>query len=201
MKFVIILIILIVGRVERVFCFKEIVGFKDIGVYSKFLINFIKLCNYYSIPHNLDIDDDENNSNKKMYFVSTTFRATWMNAQSFCRSYGMDLATLESEHEANYFFKQCENNYRILGDSTHIGGVLMTDDWFWITSHKKVNFKLKFKDHQDSSNVKNCLQIVKENKHYFAFGRTNCFSGEVQKFVCQKFMKKQTSYWNEIFGR
>jgi hypothetical protein len=110
-----------------------------------------------------------------------------MNAQSFCRSYGMDLATLESDHEQNYFLNICGNNYRDLGDATHIGGVFKNNEWFWITSHKKVDYKLKFMHPHVPNDNKDCLQMVKHRgtKEFF-FGRTNCFNGDVQKFVCQK---------------
>lgn len=144
--------------------------------------------------------DDQGNSNKKIYFVSTAFRANWMNAQSFCKSYGMDLAAIESEHEANYFLKSCEINSMDFEEHSQIGGVLMNNDWFWITSHQKVNFKLDMK--KNDKHDGECLQLVKSSGVRFSFGRTNCFSNrDAQKFVCQKLVYKQTDFWSEFLKR
>lgn len=115
-----------------------------------------------------------------------------MNAQSFCRSNGMDLATIESDHEKNYFLKLCEINFRNFGESTHIGGVVIDKDWFWITTHRRVNFELNFK-HPPKNDGKNCLTLAKNGIKLFQFGRTNCFNGEIEKFVCQKMVKKENS--------
>lgn len=149
----------------------------------------------------LDIIDEQGKSNKKIYFVSTSFRANWMNAQSFCKSYGMDLASIESEEEAKYFLKSCENKNTAFEEHSQIGGVLMHDHWFWITSHQKVNFKLTFKGNKNSKNDGECLQLVKGTNLIFGFGRTNCFSNnDAKKFVCQK-MIKQKDIWSSFFER
>ena len=112
-----------------------------------------------------------------------------MSAQSFCKSYGMDLVALESEHEAEYFLKACELASHSFEELSHIGGVSNTidgrDNWYWITSNGKVTLNLRLKQESDKKNEKNCLQLVK-NKHGFSYARTNCFSNELQKFVCQK---------------
>lgn len=151
----------------------------------------------------LDITDENENSNEKIYFLSMTFRANWMSAQSFCRSYGMDLVALESDHEAKYFMKACENNFDYFEEFSHIGAVSNIvgshENWFWITSHKQVNFELTIKKVEADGEEKNCLQMVK-GEHGFSFGRTNCFGIELQKFVCQRLIVK-SDRWLEILGR
>lgn len=128
-----------------------------------------------------------------------------MAAQSFCKSYGMDLLALESEHEADYFLKSCEKSWASFEELSHIGGVSNSNDgrenWFWITSHKKVNFDLKLKEKKaDMKSEQNCLQLVKQ-KIGFSYGRTNCFGSELKKFVCQKINVNKLDLWGTIMGR
>lgn len=148
-----------------------------------------------------DITDEDDNANEKIYFLSVTFRANWMGAQSFCRSYGMDLVALESDHEAKYFMsKAFRNSAKDFEDLTHIGGVSNggTESWFWITSRKQVNFDMKLTESKnDSKEEKNCLQLVKESSG-FSFTRTNCFDSELRKFVCQKLVIK--ARWTLFLG-
>lgn len=124
-----------------------------------------------------------------------------MGAQSFCRSYGMDLVALESDHEAKYFMNKAFRNSRDdFEDLSHIGGVSNSEvkQWFWITSRKQVNFDLKLKeDKSDLEEEKNCLQLSK-NSNGFSFTRTTCFGSELRKFVCQKLVVK--SRWGAFFG-
>lgn len=124
-----------------------------------------------------------------------------MNSQSFCNSYGMDLVALESEHEAKYFKKSCENRSEFFEQFSHIGGVLTQDEgWHWITSYEKISFELNLKNQKNinTSQEENCLQLLKlDNK--FSYGRVNCFENILQKFICQKLIIKEDR-WAEVFG-
>ncbi|CRK98438.1 CLUMA_CG011795, isoform A [Clunio marinus] len=160
-------------------------------------VGFKKLGNYH-------ITDVNENSNEKIYFVSIAFRGNWMSAQSFCRSYGMDLVALESEHEAKYFMKSCEKEIQSFEAFSHIGGVFESKDnkWHWITSSEKINFELKFSsDNKNEGDKKdeNCLQLVKDNNG-FSYGRTSCFGDKLQPFVCQRMIIKMNR-WKELFGK
>lgn len=135
-----------------------------------------------------------------------TFRANWMMAQSFCKSYGMDLLTLESRHEADYFMRSIEMNMNGFEELTHIGGVSYVNEgkenWFWITSHndKRINYDLKLKPSEaDQKAEKNCLQLVK-HRRTFSYGRTNCFGNDLQKFVCQKVNQGKSDGWSGILS-
>lgn len=113
-----------------------------------------------------------------------------MSAQSFCKSYGMDLVGLASEHEAKYFLRKCKEAGSSFEELSHIGGVSSTledkDNWYWIWSNEKIKIDLKLKTNNTEKNEKNCLQLVKDQYGEFFYGRTNCYSSELQKFVCQK---------------
>lgn len=125
-----------------------------------------------------------------------------MNAQSFCNSYGMDLVALESEHEAKYFTKCCENSSEFFENFSHVGGVLtQKDGWHWIASHKKIHFDLNLKNDKnlESHIDKNCLQLLKMQEK-FSYGKVNCFGNQLEKFVCQKMIVKD-DHWAHIFGK
>lgn len=150
-------------------------------------------------------EDNKNSPNDKIYFLSVTFRANWMAAQSFCKSYGMDLLALDSEHEAIYFMKKCEKSFESFEEVSHIGGVSNDfngrENWFWITSNKRVNFDLKLKQNKtDKKGEQNCLQLVKQ-KTGFSYGRANCFGPELKQFVCQKVNVSKLGIWGTIMGR
>jgi Lectin C-type domain len=135
--------------------------------------------------------------NEKIYFLAKAFRETWMNSQSFCRSFGMDLVALESQHEADYFHKSCDRNVEEFEEVSHIGGVSDGHDWYWLASQSKVNFDLKL---DESESEKNCLQMVKVADH-FSYTGVSCVDGSTRGFVCQKLIKKIDHRWSLIFGR
>lgn len=129
-----------------------------------------------------------------------------MSARSFCKSNGMDLVAIESEHEENYFMGKCRENIDWFEGVSHIGGVSTAvegkESWYWITSVKKVNINLNLDTNEvDQKAEKNCLQLVR-NQDQFFYQRTNCFEGEPQSFVCQRiiYKKSDVSKWQcDIF--
>lgn len=129
-----------------------------------------------------------------------TFRANWMNSQSFCKSFGMDLVALESEHEKNYFIKSSENNIEIFEEYVHIGGVFAENDWISISSNKKLGFDLNLEKVQiENSTDLNCLQLRRSSKK-LSFSRVQCFGNKLQQFICQKMIWKEKT-WTNIFGK
>jgi hypothetical protein len=125
------------------------------------------------------------------------FRANWMNSQSFCNSFGMDLVALESQHEKNYFTKSSENNIEYFDEFVHIGGVFTEKNFRWISSNKNLKFDLNLDP--PGNGTENCLQLKKTNKT-FSFARVQCFGSKLQQFVCQKIIINESN-WINIFGR
>ena len=129
------------------------------------------------------------------HFLSVAFRANWMSARSFCKSNGMDLVAIESEHEEQYFLGKCRENIDLFEEFSHIGGVSNSakgiESWYWITSVKEVKLNLNLESNE-TSKEKNCLQLIKRNNK-FSYQRTNCFGDEPQSFVCQKVIYKKIS--------
>lgn len=124
-----------------------------------------------------------------------------MSAQSFCKSKGMDLVALESEHEADYFMKSCEKASLSFEELTHIGGVSDEglDNWYWISSNGKVTINLKLQKDKQNKTERNCMQLVKSSKG-FSYGRTNCFSSELKKFICQEIILNKLDSDSSILG-
>lgn len=138
-----------------------------------------------------------NSPDEKLYFLSVAFRANWMSARSFCKSNGMDLVAIESEHEEKYFIGKCQEHIDWFEGVSHIGGVsnavMGKENWFWITSTKEVQLNLNLEKSEISQKEKkNCLQLVKSHGR-FSYQRTNCFGGEPQTFVCQRVIYKTTA--------
>lgn len=117
-----------------------------------------------------------------------------MSARSFCKSNGMDLVAIESEHEEEYFLGKCRENIDWFEGFSHIGGVSNSvkgnESWYWITSVKEVTLNLNLRSNEVGQKEKNCLQLVKSHNQ-FSYQRTNCFEGEPQTFVCQKVINKK----------
>lgn len=130
-----------------------------------------------------------------------TFRASWMMSKSFCSSYGMNLVSLESDHEAKYFIKACENNSNIFEDVSYIGGtsefINDNEKWFLTSTGKEINYKLEF--NSSDNGTFQCLSLIKSNGK-FIYGRVDCNGNDIQKFICQKTILKVEN-WADIFGR
>lgn len=126
-----------------------------------------------------------------------------MNSKSFCSSFGMNLMSLESDHEAQYFMKACENNSNSFEEITFIGATseLIDDNekWFLTTTGKEVNYKLEFATLNINSDRNQCLALYKLDGK-FLYTKVNCNGNENQKFICQKVILKLEN-WTDIFGR
>lgn len=125
-----------------------------------------------------------------------------MNAKSFFSSYGMNLASIESDHESNYFIKACENNSDSFdSELAHLGGSLEIIDgnekWFLTSTGKEISYNLNELDESDD----NCLAIVKKDKK-FVYTRVKCYDDNkaIHNFICQKMIIKLDD-WTDIFGR
>jgi len=151
----------------------------------------------------LDITDEKGNSNEKLYYISINFRANWMNSKSFCSSFGMNLVSLESDHESQYFMKACENNSNSFEEITFIGATSEFIDghekWFLTTTGKEVNYKLELSEPSNNDNNSQCLALY-NSEGKFSYSKVNCNGNVSQKFICQKVILKLEN-WTDIFGR
>lgn len=121
-----------------------------------------------------------------------------MSAKSFCASYHMDLVSLESQHETQYFMKACEGNFDSFGKISLIGGVDEGDNE-WSTSALGVKMNLDATKVEDIDKEGKCLSLIKNSNKKFSYGRVAC-TNQPYAFVCQR-MKLKLEHWTDIFGR
>lgn len=126
-----------------------------------------------------------------------------MNSKSFCSSFGMNLVSLESDHESQYFMKACENNSNSFEEITFIGATSEFIDghekWFLTTTGKEVNYKLELSEPSNNSDNSHCLALY-NSQGKFSYSKVNCNGNVNQKFICQKVILKLEN-WTDIFGR
>lgn len=102
----------------------------------------------------------------------------------------MNLITLDSAPEADYFLTLFSQNAALFDLYTHIGAVATVartlTDWYWLESNQKVNFPLKFQFLQpdDAGGVERCLSLGITSGVYY-FNDLKCYELFTYKFVCQ----------------
>lgn len=172
------------------------IGFKRIGEYCR---NSEVICTDNFVKFILK-DGTSNNTKGvahktvKTYFLSTHMKASFINAQSFCTSLGMELLTLETKAEADWFAKLLINSYQNNIDSgwLYIGGMRMFPDaalskenWYWLSSGKKIDYDLIWYQTEPNNwtGTQWCLCLRKENQTVF-YADIECY-GRDESFLCQ----------------
>lgn len=129
---------------------------------------------------------------RKAYYVPRHFKAEWINTRAICKAYGMDVLTLETENEANCFFRLYKAKEHLFGCYTHIGA--MTEDekflkWHWVSTGEPINYTIEFpRGEPNGSGL--CLAISKKvhkvHTEKFLFDDIQCFGACANKFICEK---------------
>lgn len=111
----------------------------------------------------------------------------------------MDLVSLESQHETDYFINACVANSKKFEKVSLIGG-FYGDEKGWMSTgmSNRLGNKMKI----DSSEIEDidkdgkCLSLIKKGNKKFSYGRVACTS-KSYAFVCQrmKFKMDQTNYF------
>ncbi|KAL7036618.1 hypothetical protein ACKWTF_008875 [Chironomus riparius] len=128
---------------------------------------------------------------QKSYFVSRFMKAPFGESRAICRSYDLELVTLETLNETLAFLKMADNckilqSLEILVDgatsSPHLKG-----DWLWTKTGAKISFPLPWDADQPNAfnNVQFCLSIYKENMTK-NFGFNDAFCTNPFLFACQR---------------
>lgn len=118
-----------------------------------------------------------------------------MNANSFCHSLGMELASFDSNDEADWFADIFVNSGKIVEvDWCFIAGIRMFPDatkskenWFWINSGKKINYPISWHVGQPDNNngYQWCLGVTKNGNRTNFYADIECYHRE-ESFICQK---------------
>ncbi|CAO1326778.1 unnamed protein product [Diamesa tonsa] len=123
------------------------------------------------------------------YYLSREIKLTWAHALMFCRSFGMELASLPTEQLADKFTRLCFLNDPFFDQYTHIGATYIgagLNRWYWLSTGKPVDYHLKMIPGQPDNQrgTQNCLALEKQNGP-FLFDDIDAFGRHEEKFVCE----------------
>lgn len=127
----------------------------------------------------------------KSYWVPRYFKAQWQLTRSICKSYGLDIVSLDTLEEMEAVSKMCEENRDLFGWFVHIGGMAKTGrsqtDWYWVNSNSKVSYNMTWQNGQPDFSGENewCLSLHKDSK--FKFNDITCYGSWEEKFICENF--------------
>lgn len=203
------------GNAENSKCDEELIGFRKIGAHRKFdqtrdaklfplfIVDLkFKATSAFQLRMNYAIDvimpfyvadatDLYGKKYAKVFYLSMDFEASWMLARTYCKTYGMDLATFETERELTSFNMMATRSKFYFDRWTHVGGVSKFVDkhreWYWVGTNKKINYQIQFATGQPNNYLgrQNCLGLSKEERE-FEFQDIDCHGRFEEKFLCQK---------------
>lgn len=119
---------------------------------------------------------------------------TWGEARAICKSYGLELMTLETLQEANLFLTMADNHsyFRTVnGICSSIDATTLTSksptDWYWSQTGKKVSFQIPWFPGEPGGAPEFCLGICRASSTIkFGYHDIPCDTW-VYRFVCQRF--------------
>ena len=132
----------------------------------------------------------EKGSYEKTFWYPTHYRGTWAESVAICKSFNMQLITLDSDAEARHFLSLFIDNSPLFDQFTHLGAVgsipRTLTEWFWVENTQKVNFTLVFgsglPDNYGGNEV--CLSLGYVSNTFY-FNDLKCYESYSSKFVCQ----------------
>jgi hypothetical protein len=114
----------------------------------------------------------------------------WANAFVFCRQFGLDFVSLESQDEMDNFLNIVNNapanhvdHHQFIG-ATQIG---TPSNWYWIATGRNVNHTIKWGTGEPNGLAvgENCMTISKYNTAYF-YNDALCYgASHVFRFICE----------------
>ena len=119
-------------------------------------------------------------------------KTSWTNSRPACKSYDMDILSVETEAEADHFLNLCTKSSKSFEELTYVGATTLaagtTDQWYWVNSETHIEYPLKFALGQpDNNNTnENCLGIGMTEESTFAFFDVDCNGIAEFKFACHK---------------
>ncbi|CAO1339072.1 unnamed protein product [Diamesa hyperborea] len=130
------------------------------------------------------------------YYVSREIKLTWAHALMFCRSFGMELASLPTKQLADKFTQLCFENAPSFDKWTHVGGTYIgagLNKWYWLSTGKPVGYNLTMPSGQpdNAGGVQSCLSLDKQNGP-FLFNDIHAFGAHEEKPQTERSKIKDT---------
>ncbi|CAG9805252.1 unnamed protein product [Chironomus riparius] len=130
---------------------------------------------------------DDGTEYQKTYFFTRHFKGDWTNSRYFCKSYDLELVTMETLEEARAVLTMADNN-SILRSYTsvwlNIDAVTLTikslTEWFWTKSGKKISYPIPWRPDAPNNHVgnENCLTFGRYlTSGKFGFDDARCENG------------------------
>jgi len=132
---------------------------------------------------------------QKSYFLTRWFGDSWSRAKSFCASFNLQLATLETLEEARRLLYLADSNpfFKIYTTSSsfYIDGMTSTlkstTEWFWTDSGNKFSFPIPWLPGQpDNANGDERCFGFRRTTHSQNYGYSDFTCTAVPHFVCQR---------------
>lgn len=165
-------------------------GFVLIGNFSKSLANSLSEINYLNILLFTAVDDFCGHSYEKYFYLSRFAQLSWVNARSYCRSYDMDLAEVNSSNEIFLFWYFMGLYGDLLGAGAFIGGIRAKLDgdspFYWVSSGKILPPDIRWKKNKPDFRGKReaCTALSAVSKGVFGLEDEQCENVE-RYFVCE----------------
>lgn len=128
------------------------------------------------------------NSDMKSYFYSTDLTANWLEAHLTCRSYGLNLLSLNSAEEYEHFKCIFIKNAALFEVHTYIGGTRMnSNDWYWVNNGQPISAIRWARGEPNGGRVKDyCTDIIREGNE-LAINDLPCHGNQYYlKFICER---------------
>lgn len=131
---------------------------------------------------------------QKSYFFTRHFKASWVEARSFCHSYGLEFLSLDTLEEARTLQSFSDNNSNLRTSTSvwlYIDGVSMSvnslTDWYWTKSGDKISYTIPWHPGTPNNAASNeyCLTFGKASiNQKFGFDDAKCDSSTF--VACQR---------------
>ena len=129
---------------------------------------------------------------EKIYYLSK-IPSNWMKAYEYCKHNGMQLASLDTKTEADYFVLMLISNLHFFeGAGAFIGGMSRLngseDYWYWVKNGEHVKFSLKWLPGEPSGFLEKeyCLDVRKK-RSVFGFNDIRCYD-RIYQFICEQYV-------------
>jgi hypothetical protein len=162
----------------------ENIAFFNLGTYRKLSSNILDINYYFYYLLKLGGFADNGTEYHKTYFLSRISLDTWGASRSFCKSYNMELLTLETQTESQAVLNLLDTNNYLKTIHFPMWADLMTltlkskTEWFWTSTGNKISFPIPWFGTEPNNNSGNeyCIFIEKPSisgKFGFADGDCN----------------------------
>jgi hypothetical protein len=129
----------------------------------------------------------------KTYWITSLskLKVVWSKGNDLCKTYGMEVVSLDTYDEQEYFFGMCVKFASAFTGNSMFGAMARVPaskkDWYWVNSGTPVNYTLNFAtgEPNNGGNGEMCLAL-KEYSGSFGFNDVSCSDSLTYNIICQE---------------